>query len=165
MSQQSRFVERFEMYVDKGGEGGCHLWTGSRRITGYGQFSVARSKAKLSHRVAYELYVGPIPPGMFVLHHCDVRTCVNPSHLFIGTHQDNMDDMAAKGTLRGSKNPNAKLDEVKIAGIRRMLDSGVRGREVARKFDVNESVISRIKHGLLWGHTPELSRKVRKDEE
>jgi hypothetical protein len=76
---------------------GCWLWTASLRPNGYGMFGIAAGSVQSAHRVAWELVNGPIPDGLHVLHRCDVRACVNPSHLFLGTRFDNMQDMIAKG--------------------------------------------------------------------
>jgi hypothetical protein len=86
-------LERFMRKVVKGD--GCWLWTGAPAQWGYGQFGMA-NKHWLAHRVSWFFHNGPIPDGMFVCHRCDVPLCVNPDHLFLGTHQDNMDDMRAK---------------------------------------------------------------------
>lgn len=84
-------AERFWPSVQKRSEG-CWLWTAGRIGNGYGIF-----RRKLVHRVSWTLTNGPIPEGMFVCHHCDTPLCVNPAHLFLGTHQDNMRDMRQKG--------------------------------------------------------------------
>lgn len=75
---------------------GCWLWTGSKFSQGYGRIH-RHSQALKCHRLAYELAIGPIPEGLFVCHRCDVRACVNPDHLFLGSSQDNNDDMRSKG--------------------------------------------------------------------
>lgn len=79
----------------------CWLWTGATSA-GYGQFKHSGVNATVSvHRLAYESLVALIPPGLHVCHRCDVPTCVNPAHLFIGTHRDNMRDSSSKGRARG----------------------------------------------------------------
>ena len=86
--------QRFLAKID--GNTNCWKWIGGKDRHGYGLVKIAGSM-KLTHRVAYANFVGPIPAGMHVLHTCDNPGCVNPTHLWLGTHQDNMDDMARKG--------------------------------------------------------------------
>ncbi len=75
---------------------GCRLWRKCRCSTGYGVIKVG-GRGRRAHRVAYEVLVGPIPDGQFVMHRCDNRACVNVDHLALGTHKDNMQDMNLKG--------------------------------------------------------------------
>jgi hypothetical protein len=81
---------------------GCHEWTASTNRGGYGTLRVG-DKAWKAHRLAYRRKVGPIPRGMHVLHRCDNPPCINPDHLWIGTHTDNMRDRSAKGRWKGNK--------------------------------------------------------------
>lgn len=81
---------------------GCWLWSANGVAKGYGQLSFRKRKI-LAHRISYELHKGEIPSGMLVLHKCDVPACVNPSHLFIGTHADNIHDCMSKGRYRPTK--------------------------------------------------------------
>jgi hypothetical protein len=105
-------ADRFWSKVDKApSSNGCWLWTATKDRRLYGRFWNDGNRFG-AHRTAWELTRGPIPPGLYVLHHCDTPPCVNPEHLFIGTQTDNMRDMAAKG--RASPIP------ARIAGLMRM---------------------------------------------
>lgn len=92
--------------VDKNGPvvkpelGPCWLWTAFVKANGYGQFGIGKAKGGAhAHRFSFELHVGPIPDGLCVLHRCDVRHCVRPEHLFLGTQKDNANDRDRKGNL------------------------------------------------------------------
>lgn len=85
----------FESKIDKSGD--CHLWTSNRQNQGYGTVTLGRGNVLLAHRVSFLIHHGEIPDGMFVLHRCDVRNCVNPLHLWLGDHADNARDKEQKG--------------------------------------------------------------------
>lgn len=148
-------AERFWKKVSKTPT--CWLWTGAKGRAGHGQLGVGRrNEGKvLAHRLSYQLHVGQIPGGMCVLHRCDVGACVNPEHLFLGTKADNSADMSAKGrSTRGEKNPRAKLTELDVKYIRYWLNHGATRWALAKEFDIQPNVISRIKHRQRWAHVP-----------
>ena len=76
---------------------GCWVWFGSTNPGGYGNYRITKQKASAAHRLSWEIHNGPIPNGLHVCHHCDVRGCIRPDHLFLGTVADNMRDMKEKG--------------------------------------------------------------------
>ena len=111
--------ERFFSFVDKsGGDDSCWLWTGAKFRRGYGQFKVEPYNVK-AHRWSYAHFIGEIPEGMFVCHRCDNPSCVNPTHLFIGDHKDNMRDMKVKGrAASGDRHWHSLYPEKNPTGIR-----------------------------------------------
>lgn len=88
-------MDRFMRYALPEPNSGCWLWTAST-FGGYGQFGMGHGHVVGAHRAAWLLLRGPIPDDLFVLHKCDVKVCVNPDHLFLGTNKDNLDDFVAK---------------------------------------------------------------------
>jgi HNH endonuclease len=129
-------------------EGECLVWMGAKSHNGYGVTGINRRLYK-THRLMYEWHVGPIPKGLFVLHTCDNPPCGEPSHLFLGSHRDNIDDMVRKGRRKGQRT-YAKLDEMTVSIIRAALAGGETEREIAETFGVSRSTVSHIKLGLIW---------------
>lgn len=135
-------------------ETSCWWWVGVANKAGYGRIKRG-GKQLYAHRVSHELHIGPIPEGMMVLHRCDNPCCVNPDHLFLGTHQDNMDDRAAKGrTSHTSRNQGeachaAKLNEQYVRIVRNSTASAA---VTAGFFGVSETTIRNIRSGKTWGH-------------
>lgn len=125
--------------------GNCWEWTGGVNRKGYGQY-----RGKRSHRFAWEVYNGKVPDGLFVLHKCDNRKCCNPSHLFLGTHYDNMEDMKSKNrTLRlmGEQNHNYKITNQQILEIRMNythIPYMQRVSYLAQKYNVCEEYMKQI---------------------
>lgn len=133
---------------------GCIEWQKSKHTRGYGLTTV-NNKSISTHRVSYELFVGPIPDGIFVCHRCDNPPCINPLHLFLGTPNDNMNDMFTKGRnadLRGHRNGGAKLTADDVIEIRRRRANGELLRTIAADFGISESTASQIFNRLRWAH-------------
>lgn len=150
--------------VDKsGGPDACWPWTGARwTIRPYGHLERNGHKIK-AHRYSWELTHGPIPTGLQVCHLCDNPPCCNPTHLFLGTQQDNMDDMVSKGRhkngsrthpeamLRGERHPRAILTASQVAEIRaRYIPFEVTQSRLAREYGVSQGAISFVIRGTTW---------------
>jgi hypothetical protein len=143
-------LERFETKVDQSGD--CHEWTASFGGSGYGQFYFNYRKFS-AHRKAYELYHGEIPDGLFVLHKCDNKKCVNPDHLFLGTHKENMRDKTVKGRqVKGSAIEQAVLTEPQVVQIKQRLRQGDVHTLIAKDFGVSRATVSMISNGTNWRH-------------
>lgn len=93
--------ERFWSHIEKREGEGCWLWTGTTDAKGYGMCSVVYGSVR-AHRASWLITKGAIPVGLYVCHRCDVRACVRPDHLFVGTQKDNMNDCVNKGRLERS---------------------------------------------------------------
>lgn len=148
-------VARFERKVFPEPNSGCWLWMGQINRGGYGTFYLNRNTK--AHRVSWILFRGRIPVGASVLHKCDVRSCVNPDHLFVGTHADNMADCALKGRIRvrrGADHRNAKLTDENVDKIRRMIGSAPQ-KIIAEKFGVSQTTVSYIANHLRYRNTAE----------
>jgi HNH endonuclease len=119
--------------------------------TGYGKIWVDGSNLG-THRVSWQLAFGAIPHGKYILHHCDNPACVRPSHLFLGTHQENMADGVRKGRFpgpRGEKQWKAKLTS---SIVRKIRAAKCTQRVLAKKFGIHQCTVSRILAGERWAH-------------
>lgn len=157
--------KRFEAGFKRGRHTACWLWLRNKDEHGYGKAFVG-GRYERAHRVAHVLYIGDIPRGLFVLHHCDTPGCVNPRHLYAGTQQDNMDDCVARGRTskrkgilyntnpaRGEDAGLAKLKARDIVRIRALAKTTT-FRVLGRKFRVTKSTIATAVYGTTWAHIP-----------
>jgi predicted DNA-binding protein (UPF0251 family) len=156
---------RFWPKVDK--TAGCWLWTAGTDSNGYGVFTIG-GRALGAHRVSYEWTYGSVPDDLNVLHRCDVRACVRPDHLFLGTNADNSRDMVSKGRaasgdrnsthihpemVQGERNGRARLTGADVLEIRRLYAAGgIRQVDLAKRFGVPQVHISRIVLRQSWKH-------------
>jgi hypothetical protein len=140
-------------------ESGCWEYTGATNGDGYGIVGGNRhTPQKFVHRLAFERARGPIPRGKQVLHRCDNPPCIRPDHLFLGTHADNMRDMARKGRRKGvnagAENGAAKLTEAQVVDIReRYAAGGVSQQVLADEHGVHQTVVSAIVLRKIWKPT------------
>jgi hypothetical protein len=153
-------AERFWSKVKKGD---CWEFTGPFLPSGYGVFFISKRAKRPqmpAHRFSWELHHGPIPPGMKVCHKCDNPPCIRPDHLFLGTQQENLADMRAKGrakppprvTHRGQATWNARLTEPQVLEIRRLAAQGLKATAVGRAIGVDRYLVRGVLEGRTWKH-------------
>src|SRR5688572_1635068 len=149
--------KRFWSKVNKYAPNGCWEWTASTFVwNGYGQFSPFHGKTVTAHRFSYELRFGKIPAGKLVCHKCDNRKCVNPAHLFLGTHKDNFLDAVKKGRqafvspLCGQDNGNSKLTKTDVIEIRKLYEDGLSQEKIAKLRGISQSQVGNIVRGDHW---------------
>lgn len=157
-------IYRFNLSYRKDEQTGCWIWLGKSKSGAskkYGRIKV-NGKNIPAHRFSWEIHNGKnVPEGLLVLHRCDNPECVNPDHLMIGTHQDNMNDMKSKGrqftkqrgvirnTAKGTSNGNSKLTEVQAISI--FKDERPQ-RLIALDYGISQTVVHNIKSKKTWKH-------------
>lgn len=173
---KDQVIKRFWSRVQKTDT--CWLWTAAKGKAGYGAIKVERRKLVSTHRFSYELHFGPIPEGMQVCHDCDVRNCVRPDHLFLGTDLDNKLDMLQKGrhgaytrperiqrgdqhwskrhpeylTRRRKRRKDAMLTEDIVRQIRQNCRQGATQQSQADRFGISRGLVSSIVRLERWKH-------------
>ncbi len=170
---RSYALAHFEERYTPDPNSGCWLWTGATGAKGYGSAQLSKHAGRwggpwVAHRLSYALFVACLPTGRqhHVCHRCDVPSCVNPAHLFLGSAKDNEQDKIAKGRrapftwkdriARGSRAGPAKLRESDIPVIRARRAAGETQAAIAHDFGVTQAVISCIDRGFTWKHVPRL---------
>ena len=138
--------------------GNCWEWTGALYKSGYGFMGVGNKSGKRTtegaHRVSYKIHTGKIPIGFYICHHCDNKTCVRPSHLFLGTPKENSKDRDLKfrgkpGYVPGEKNGMSKLSENDVLKIR-SIGKKLKQKEIALQFNVTQTLIGMILRRKIW---------------
>lgn len=130
---------------------GCWNFNGPTR-NGYGQLSIRGNRSAIASRVAYEAWNGPIGEGMFVCHRCDNPTCINPAHLFLGTHEENMDDCKSKKRHAfGERQGGSILTEEQAVQVREMYATGAyTQKDLGDMFGVCQTAISATTRRVNW---------------
>ena len=156
----SGYALSFWLKVDIRGRTECWNWLASKKPAGYGQVQSPEKRVDYSHRVAFNLIRGRIPPGMFICHSCDNRACVNPYHLFLGTQRDNVRDAMSKNRLVnppvhfGESNCRNTFSEQEIRKIRELYRNGMSQHAIARLFGRHQGSISNIVLNKTWKYIP-----------
>ena len=149
MTLQEKVLSNIEFDTN----GGCWFWTASLSH-GYGRLR-HHGRAHRAHRVSYLAFRGALAATDLLLHQCDIPCCVNPHHLRIGTQRQNLEEMSARGRRndpRGTRNPNAKLDDDKVRAIRALVVAGDFHHDIAARFNISDSRVSRIANRHEWKH-------------
>lgn len=147
--RHKRFMEKVEIRKD-----GCWLWRAYIRPNGYGEFTDKQRRTIGAHVVSYEMFTGRhVPTDSVVCHKCDVKCCVNPDHLFLGTQSENMaDKVQKKRQARGQSHGMSKVTPEIVRQIRDKSASGISAVELSREYAITPTHISRIIRGLAWTH-------------
>lgn len=134
-------------------ESGCQIWTAGTTRSGYGVM-YHDGKLKYAHRLSWEEANGESAGGRVICHKCDTPSCINPTHLYAGSHKDNASDMMRRGRNRGQfgkgeKSHKAKLTNEQVIEIR--AANGTH-REIGARFGIAHTVVTQIKNRKAWGH-------------
>lgn len=145
---RSDIFQRFESKIKKV-DSGCHEWQSTIKNTGYGGFW-HDGQSQSAHCVAYQLYKGEIPKGMVIRHSCDNRKCVNLDHLILGTQTENIRDM----DIRNRRGFRSKLNLIQIEEIKKLLEQRYSQVEIAKRYGITQTAISKIKLGKSKRYKP-----------
>jgi hypothetical protein len=135
----------------------CWPWQKTKAKNGYGRAFLGRENGRVvwepAHRMSFEWHFYTVPKGKCVCHSCDNKACINPYHLFLGSHGDNMADRNEKQRqARGESHGVSKLNDEVVRKIRRMHGPGMGHKRIAKELGVNKTTVSRVLSGKTWRH-------------
>lgn len=163
-----KYIFRFWSNVDIRGDDDCWLWIAGKSIFkgGYGVFGLGNKKI-LTHRFSYLLANGTLPKDKLICHHCDIRLCINPNHLFLGDQNSNMIDCVSKGRngyVKGSDSHLSTITESQVLCIIDDFINGSRQIEIAKNYKISSQIVNQIITGRTWKHliTDEQYQLIRK---
>lgn len=147
------FEDRFWEKVSVGSDDECWNWKAGLTRGGYGQFS-NKVMSNRAHRIAWHLSCGPIPTELFVLHKCDNPKCVNPNHLYLGSHGDNMNDRSVRNRCnqKGERNAGAKLNDNIVRDIFALREEGHTHKYISDKTNIRRTHVTKILNKQIWSH-------------
>lgn len=136
---------------------GCHIWMGSTDKDGYGTIGRVDGAHLKAHRESYRLHCGPIPDGAHVLHKCDIPSCINPDHLYLGDPAQNGRDKVERGRAKsapqpGVRNPMHRLTEADVIDIRARYEANESQRSIGEDYGMSQASISKIVRRERWAH-------------
>lgn len=134
--------------VIKDKESDCWLWRANKDKLGYGKFTPLGCKNGLAHRSSHRIFKGPIKENMLVLHSCHVTSCVNPAHLRLGTHADNMRDKVMANRCKTGR-ANSKLTE---SDVREIRSSELTQSQLSKKYNMHIESIGHVIRHKTWKH-------------
>lgn len=145
--------ERLERSIHYEVNSGCWLWSGAMERHGYGRLFGSDGHIQSAHRASWEIHNGPIADGLCVCHRCDTPACVNPSHLFLGSQRENIQDASRKRrTPLGERQGHSKLKNAEVLEIRRLAASGEKQKDIGRRFGIAQPTVSEIVARRRWPH-------------
>lgn len=146
MNFDACYIARFESHFERADA--CWIWFGRKDPAGYGVFVGTRR----AHRLAYQIYVGDIPKGLCVCHRCDNPICVNPKHLFLGTHAENMADMKAKGRAARQQGEGHGASVLTDDQVREIYAASGFYADIGARYGVSATTVYSIKQRRRWAH-------------
>jgi hypothetical protein len=150
-SKEAKYIQNFyKNIIIRNGCWGCKKY---KKKNGYINIEIGKRKTELLHRLSYKLHYGEIPKGKQVNHKCNNPSCSRPSHLYLGTQKENIQDQHIRGShSHGEKHGMSKLKENQVKTIKKMLKNKLKHKDIAMKFNISRSAVTDINNKKTWGH-------------